>query len=61
MKPGTRIEVRVWDRNFEPVWEPAKIGRTTRAMLPLPAGYHPVDFGRGSKLLLVHEKAFRVI
>lgn len=61
MKAGTRIEVRGWafDLTSE-TWEPARIGRRLKFMLPIPEGYHPVTFADGGGLM-VHESGFRVV
>lgn len=60
MKTGTQIEVAGINLAGERTWEAAKIIRTTRRMLPLPQGFHPVRFASGG-CLLVHKDGFRVV
>lgn len=62
LKTGTRIEVRGWYLAFNETWEPAKIGRWHPSYRDVekPAGYHPVTFADGAKLLC-HEEGFRVV
>jgi hypothetical protein len=62
LKTGTRIEVSGMSTNFEPVWYPAKIGRWHASFRAIdkPAGYRPVTYDDGGKLL-VHETSFRVV
>jgi len=57
MKAGTRITV-TFIRPQGDVQERAKVARTMRYMLPMPAGYVPVRFDSG--VLLVHVSAIRV-
>lgn len=59
MKPGTRIEIRGTNIDGTAAWYPAKIGRIRKEYLPIPAGYHPVTYPDGGKLL-VHENRFRI-
>jgi hypothetical protein len=68
IKTGTRIEVRGIGLDFDTVWYPAKIGRWHPSCLRLrpgefdakAAGYHPVTYDDGCRLL-VHESSFRVV
>jgi hypothetical protein len=68
IKTGTRIEVSGMGLDFHAVWYPAKIGRWHRSCLRVEpgqfdakaAGYHPVTYDDGGKLL-VHETSFRVV
>ena len=61
IKAGTRIEVRGRDFTGREVWEAATVGRVTKVMLPMPAGYHPVRFDVGGSGLLVHRDGFRIV
>lgn len=61
MKAGTRIEVQGWDLSLNETWQGAKIVRTTKAMLPMPSGWHPILFDDGEVPLLCHESRFRVV
>jgi len=56
MKAGTRITV-TFIRPQGDVQERAKVARTMRYMLPMPAGYVPVRFDSG--VLLVHVSAIK--
>lgn len=58
MKAGSKIIV-TWRRPEGDVTELATVGRVTKAMLPLPAGYVPVRFPQG--VLLVHASAIREV
>lgn len=60
MKTGTRIQVQGWTYDGTETWEDARIGRVMAKMLPLPAGYHPVNFNSGGSLL-VHSSRFRAV
>ena len=53
MKAGTKVTV-TFIRPEGDVKEAATIGRVTKAMLPMPAGYVPVRFAADGALLLVH-------
>lgn len=60
MKAGTRIEICGWGLDGREIWYPAKIGRQLKRHGLPPAGYHPVTFPDGGKML-VHENRFRVV
>lgn len=60
LRVGTRIEVRGFGLDGRDIWYPAKIGAVRKFMLPMPAGYHPVTYPDGGRLL-VHENRFRVV
>lgn len=61
MKAGTRIEVQTMNMDFSRSWEGAVIMRRTKAMEPMPDGFHPVRFDADGARLLVHESGFRVV
>lgn len=52
MKFGTKVTVK----NAMGKTEPATIARTLRSMIPLPAGYVPIQFDIDGARLLVHEE-----
>ena len=56
-KPGTILHTLTFD-GFTPIWtQKVVVIKTTRAMMPIPEGYHPVRFldDPTSKGLLIHE------
>ena len=54
MKAGTQVTV-TFIRPEGDAKESATIGRVTKAMMPMPAGYVPVRFADGG-LLLIHSQ-----
>ena len=55
MKAGTKVTV-TFIRPEGDAKEAATIGRVTKAMLPMPAGYLPVRFVADGAMLLVHKQ-----
>jgi hypothetical protein len=51
MKTGSHVLIKGSAVNGTAVCERATVCRTTHAMLPLPAGYVPVRFADGARLL----------
>ena len=55
MKAGTKVTV-TFIRPEGDAKEAATIGRVTKAMLPMPAGYVPVRFVADGALVLIHQQ-----